>query len=238
MNKDKKPLYKRWWVILIGGFLLFLIIGALINTGETEKKEKEAMDYGKIVSIEATYKGETEAGTLIDKSNKGIRVQANYEDETTKRIKKWEIVNPAKLEADKTSTFEIKSGKLKCELKIACTTISETNYKNQCKAISYDNLARNPDKYISEYVKFTGQVIQVMEDGQDVQLRVDVTRGDYGIYEDTVYVEYFYSDGEIKILEEDIITFYGISAGTITYETVMGDEVTIPGVAAEYIDIE
>lgn len=236
MNKEKKPLYKRWWVILIGVILAISIIGALIDSGEAEKKEN--VDHGKIVSIEATYNGETEAGTLIDKGNKGIKVQANYEDETTKRIKKWEVVNPAKLEADKTSTFEIKSGKLKCELEITCTTISEANYKKQCKSISYDNLARDPDKYISQYVKFTGQVIQVMEDGHDVQLRVDVTKGEYGIYEDTVYVEYVYSDGESKILEEDIITFYGVSAGTITYETVMGDEVTIPGVAAEYIDIE
>ena len=39
------------------------------------------------------------------------------------------------------------------------------------------------------------------------------------------------------ILEEDIITFYGMADGLETYESVMGQQISIPKITAMYIDI-
>ena len=38
-------------------------------------------------------------------------------------------------------------------------------------------------------------------------------------------------------LEDDVVTLYGQCAGLYTYETVMGNDVTLPGVYAEFIDL-
>lgn len=43
---------------------------------------------------------------------------------------------------------------------------------------------------------------------------------------------------EANILEDDIVMMYGTLAGDYTYETVMGNELTVPFLMAEYIDIQ
>lgn len=109
-------------------------------------------------------------------------------------------------------------------------------YISKCTAYNYDTIARDPDEYMFTYGKYTGEVIQVIEDGDDYQLRVNVTKDKYG-YSDTIYVLYTLKDGESRILEDDIVTIYGINMGTVTYETVLGASVTIPCVYAEYLDV-
>ena len=103
---------------------------------------------------------------------------------------------------------------------------------------TYDEIARNPSNYFFEKLKFKGEVIQVMEDGDEYILRVNVTKGNY-YWDDTILVYYTkkYSS-EPRILEDDIIMLYGYGFDTVTYETVMGASVTIPAVMAEYIDIQ
>lgn len=114
----------------------------------------------------------------------------------------------------------------------------ESLFKNECASYSYNKLARNPDDYLLQKVKFTGEVIQVIEDGDEYVLRVNVTKGKY-TWSDTIYVEYEKNSAdESRILDDDIITFYGYFAGTVTYETIFGASVTIPAVLAEYVEIK
>lgn len=109
-------------------------------------------------------------------------------------------------------------------------------YKQNCTNYSYDEIARNPDTYKGKYAKLTGQVIQVMEDGDSYTLRVDITKkGSY--WTDTILVSYTKQDAnESRILEDDVITMYGMLAGTYTYKTVMGSSLTVPLLYAEYIE--
>ncbi len=109
-------------------------------------------------------------------------------------------------------------------------------YKEKCESYSYDTIARDPDNYKYTYAKYTGEVIQVLEDGNDLQMRVNVTKGKYS-YTDTIYVLYTRKEGESRILEDDIVTLYGLNAGTVSYETVLGATVTIPAVYAEYLEL-
>lgn len=84
-------------------------------------------------------------------------------------------------------------------------------------------------------IRFTGEIVQVIEDGGSVAYRINVTQGAYGIWDDTVLVFYDYKDGESRFLEDDIVTFYGRSAGLYTYESTLGSDITIPSAYAEYI---
>lgn len=114
----------------------------------------------------------------------------------------------------------------------------EALFKESCNYYTYNEIARNPEKYIGEKAVFTGEVIQTIEDGNRYILRVDVTPTRYS-WTDTVYVYYTKRDSsEGRILEDDIITMYGELTGTTTYETVMGASVTIPAMLASYIEIE
>jgi hypothetical protein len=112
-----------------------------------------------------------------------------------------------------------------------------TQYISKCSSYSYGEIARNPDAYIGKYAALTGEVIQVIEDGTDYTLRVNITKGTY-TWSDTILVTYTQKDSqEPRILEDDIINLYGVLGGTHTYETVMGAQLTVPIMDAEYIDI-
>lgn len=117
----------------------------------------------------------------------------------------------------------------------------KNEYKEQCQSYGYKDIARQPDNYVGKKAKFRGKVIQVSEgiiNSKKVTLRVDVTQGEYGWWDDTVYVTYTYKSGEPKILEDDIINMYGTLEGSETYVSVLGANITIPSFKAKYIDIE
>lgn len=112
---------------------------------------------------------------------------------------------------------------------------SEKEFKASCKYYTYEELARNPKDYVGLPVVLYGEVVQVMEEGDHVQLRVNITEGVYN-WQNAVYVDYTRKvPNESRILEGDIITFWGISNDTISYETVMGNSVTVPYVEAAYM---
>lgn len=84
--------------------------------------------------------------------------------------------------------------------------------------ITYDQLARTPDDYYGKKVKFSGKVVQVIEgSGDDVQIRLAVN-DDY----DTILFGQYSSDiVSSRVLEDDYITIYGMSVGTISYESTV-----------------
>jgi len=102
---------------------------------------------------------------------------------------------------------------------------------------TYDQLARNPDVYKGFQVRLTGKVVQVIEAGKNkTQLRVNITKDEYS-WSDAVFVSYTRKENEIRILEDDIITLWGIYEGLITYKAVLGQNITIPSISAKNIDI-
>ncbi|MFQ9515345.1 MAG: hypothetical protein ACLRZ9_05915 [Eubacterium sp.] len=147
----------------------------------------------------------------------------------------------------KSATFD-ESGikESKC---VNCGEVTEKEYnlsakqkkqylKENCKSYSYKTIARYPDKYNGKFAKFTGEVIQIMEDDDETTLRVNITKkGAYSTYyTDTIYVTYKQSNkGDGRILEDDIVTMYGKLQGTKSYESVLGSEVVIPAFEAFYI---
>src|SRR5699024_4558846 len=109
----------------------------------------------------------------------------------------------------------------------------EKEKKGYDRGITYDQLARTPDDYEGEKVKFSGKVLQVMEgNGSTVQLRMAINDD----YDKVIYVEYDSNIVDSRILEDDQITIMGLSAGLLTYESTLGGEITIPAVMVDTIE--
>ena len=98
--------------------------------------------------------------------------------------------------------------------------------------ITYDQLARTPDEFTGQKVKFYGKVIQVIEGDGTVQIRLAVDDN----YDTILFGEYASSIVSSRVLEDDYITIYGVSYGLITYQSTMGGNISIPGVIIEKID--
>lgn len=111
----------------------------------------------------------------------------------------------------------------------------EAEFKGSCAQYTYEEVFRNPDNYKGKNAVFRGEVIQVLEEDGEYTLRVNVTEGRY-IWEDTILVSYTAEPGASRILEDDIVTLYGTMKGVYTYESVMGADITVPLMLAEYIE--
>lgn len=93
-------------------------------------------------------------------------------------------------------------------------------------------MARNPDDYILKKVKFKGKVVQVIEGSKSIQLRMAINSD----YKKIIYVEYDSNIVKSRVLENDIITVYGVSTGLLTYKSTLGSSITIPSILVDKID--
>ena len=112
--------------------------------------------------------------------------------------------------------------------------IGKDDYIKSAQHISFQDLSRNPDNYKGKIVTFSGKVVQVQESGNDVVMRINVTQKQYG-WDDTVWVNYTKVSKEGRILENDIITFWGQYKGIREYEAVMGNTISVPEITAKYV---
>lgn len=120
---------------------------------------------------------------------------------------------------------------------------TEKAFKDSCSEIDFETLARNPDKYANNNYVFSGEVIQVSEGWFDnVDLRINITKTEYDtidtvLWTDTIYATVTIPDGEDKILEGDVIKFWGTCDGDYTYESVLGAKITLPKISIEYYEL-
>lgn len=107
--------------------------------------------------------------------------------------------------------------------------------------IDYQELSRNPSKYEGRYFKFSGRVLQAQDDSGYFSLLI-LTGYDKvleGYYDDLYRVmggTYCIEGGE-RILDDDIVTVYGMFAGVDSYETVRGNSNYVPLVYADRVVI-
>ncbi len=113
--------------------------------------------------------------------------------------------------------------------------LSKEDYISQCAAVSYEEVARNPDSFKGQLVTFKGKVIQVM-DGSTLTLRINQENSEDQWASDTWYVRYKPAEGESRILEGDELTVYGICNGTISYTAVLGNKITVPSLSMAYYE--
>lgn len=184
-----------------------------------------------IEKLSAKYTGKAKAGTILDENNKDIVVEAQLKDGTKKEITGWKTEKPIELKEDSTAKVKIIYGKYTCELTVVCADMSESKYKAQCQTIPYNTLLRSPGKYKNTYIKITGTVFQIV----------------YETSSPLLYSEYFIKSGgnlykvdidnydsDVRILEDDTITVWGVYDGIYSYETIRGNSNQIASITAEY----
>lgn len=234
--KIKKKITKRLVFEIVGGILLIIFIFSA--TGRVSKSEYTDLknSYDKLVKTDA--KKEIELRALK-------KMETEYE-EYKERMEPYESLDEAEAEARKIEAEKVAAEKKAAEEKAAAdkkaaeekaaadaaAAKAAEEARGYETGITYDQLARTPDDFKGQKVKFYGKVIQVMEGDGSVQIRLAVDDN----YDTILYGEYLASIVSSRILEDDYITIYGSSVGTITYQSTMGGNITIPGVYIDKID--
>ncbi len=210
-------------------FMAFLSYGYSQQIKEL-KKDISGKEY-KIVQLE---------NLVRNHKKERYELQKKY-DEYKKRMEPYEELEQAEAEERKRAAEEAKAkaeeekkakeeaekqakAKAEEEARLAREAEEKQGYET---GITYDQLARTPDDYTGKKVKFYGRVLQVLEGDDDTQIRLAVN----GDYNSVLYCELSKKlTSSRRILEDDMITVYGLSAGVISYESTMGQKITIPGV--------
>lgn len=105
---------------------------------------------------------------------------------------------------------------------------SDIRYQNPKTNIPYDDLFRNIEFYKSEFVRYTGEVVQVLGDAGNWTLRVNITKKgtpSFFYWQDTVLVT---SHAQDRVIEKDLIELTGQVNGATTYQAVFGQDITVP----------
>lgn len=111
-------------------------------------------------------------------------------------------------------------------------TMTAGQLKQAAVAIPYDDLARNTEAHEGKLIALTGKVIQVIENGDGAQLRVNVD----GAFDQTVFAEYpGYSTA--RVLEGDTVKLVGRVDGRLTYKSVIGAQITLPALTAMWLEV-
>lgn len=93
--------------------------------------------------------------------------------------------------------------------------------------VSYDEIARHPNDYNGELLTFSGEIAQVIESDGMTELRIAVD----GDYDDIIYGIYDNRILDSRLLEDDKIQFYGESCGIISYQSTLGETISIPSMS-------
>ncbi len=210
-----------------------------ISTLETENEELSTH----IVSLEKEKEELNDELIKITDENK--KIQEEY-DQYKERMSPYEELEESeaearKIEADKIAAQEKEAAEKKkaeeeaakkAEEEAAKQAEEEELARGYETGITYDQLARTPDDYVGEKVKFSGKVVQVMEGTDEIQLRLAVNDN----YDQIIYLAYSPEIVEQRVLEDDYLTIYGHSFSTITYESTLGGNITIPAVLVDIVE--
>lgn len=102
---------------------------------------------------------------------------------------------------------------------------------------NYSELLRNPDKYQGQQFSIYGKVLQVMDfDFFGIKCTdVRIGTSGYGYYDEVYYVTIYPEALDTNLIEDDMVTIYGVSDGNYSYKAVMGNSITIPSMEADKV---
>ena len=201
-GKVKKPIFKKWWFWLIVAIVVFAGIGGNSNSKTETKKETKIETSAEIANESSADEAEKEkeAKESADKEAQEAALKAANEKAAQEAAAKAAAEKAAQDAADKDP--------------------------NTYQSLPYDEMARNGDNHKGEKLQINGKVIQVIDtDDGTAQLRVATRDG----YDDVYYIEIPASQWKThRLLEDDVITFYGNVYGLLSYDSTMGGKITVP----------
>ena len=202
ISETQKPIYKKWWFWLIVAIIVFAGIGGNSNSKTETKKETKTETSAEIANESGADEAEKEkeAKESADKEAQEAALKAANEKAAQEAAAKAAAEKAAQDAADKDP--------------------------NTYQSLPYDEMARNGDNHKGEKLQINGKVIQVIDsDDGTAQLRVATRDG----YDDVYYIEIPASQWKThRLLEDDVITFYGNVYGLLSYDSTMGGKITVP----------
>lgn len=244
MDKILEFLKRRWKYILVA--LIALIIGAGAGPSQSEvdastksnEKLKEQISKLEAINEKSTLENK-ELKAKVKEAEPFFSLKEAERKEKEAELKRKEEEAKAKKEAEVAAAKEKADAEAKAkaeaEEKAAAAEKAAAEEKERMgydTGITYDQLARTPDDYTFEKVKFRGKVVQVIEGDGTTQIRLAVN----GDYDQILFGEFDASAVDSRVLEDDMITIRGLSSGLITYESTMGGSISIPGVSINEIE--
>ena len=217
LNKDTREENKRggWlkWIGIVFVGLLFmasLVIGASTESSDTTTYTQ---------NFTTTTDSETEE--VSSEVEESVQAEESLAEE-----------REAKEEEERLAKEEEEEERLEQE-SIEAEEKWQEELDNARTDVTYDNLMRTPDDYFGQVVQLSGTVLQTINGDGVVQQRVAL----YDDYDQIVLIEYSEDLPEVRLLDDDYITFTGVSFGTIEYETVLGATLEIPSILVDRINI-
>lgn len=208
------------------------------STVETVTKEEHEQ---KITELNTSITSLQKEKTQLEKEKKELQAKVDQAkpwfelSEQEQKEKQAELQKKKEQEeADKKAQEEAAKQAKAAQEEAARQAKEEEEKRGYDTGISYDQLARTPDDYKGKKVKFSGEVVQVMESDGEVHIRLAVNND----YNSIVYGVYDSSIVSSRILEDDYITIMGLSNGLYSYESTMGGQITIPIVYVDKIEVE
>ncbi|PID05890.1 MULTISPECIES: toxin regulator [unclassified Sporosarcina] len=237
-------LRERWKFVLTA--LIALIIGAMIGPSQDQLDSANAS----VKELKKELSVKTGNEENLGKENKELQAKVDEaapffklkEEERKQQVAEAKAAEEKRLAKEKAKQVaEAKAAEEKRLAEEKAKQVAEAKEKAEAEAkakqgyntgITYNQLARTPDEFLLEKVKFRGKVIQVIEDDGETQIRLAINDN----YDTIVLAIFDSSIVSSRVLEDDWITIYGISKGLITYESTMGGSISIPGIAIDKID--
>lgn len=191
-------------------WLIFVVVvGMMVAFGRgTDPAETNASDTA-VETVKANFE-EMAAAASIEQAEADKRVEAAVQAAEEK----------ANAEAQAKAQAEAEA-KLK----------DPANYRTD---ITYDQLAQAPDAYYSEMIAMSGRVIQVMQGEGSSQILVAVDDKEGAV----IFLGYESNIAESGVLENTLIKFYGTAAGTISYDSTIGETITVPAAFVNMIELQ
>ena len=203
-------------IVEYAGVVVIVMILSACSSGVSQ------VDYDAVVKEKQALK--TELEDLKKEYNAYKEKMHLYEELEAKEAEARKLVAEKKLEEEEEAKKkEEEQKKLEEEAK---------EKKGYVTGITFNQLAREPDKYTKEKVKFYGKIIQTLEEDGKIVIRLIVD----GVSSQVIVGMYDKNLTSIRLLEGDWITIYGVSYNIYTYVGAAGTQVSAPFIKIDKID--
>lgn len=161
-----------------------------------------------------------------------VKAESEVKEQPKEKTEEEKAADEAKKKADDEAKVKAKQ---EADAKVAAEAAKKAEEEKVAydTGITYSQLARTPDDYKGKKAKFTGKVIQVMENDKENDLRIAVD----GNYDNILFVGYDPKIANTRVLENDNVTIKGKSIGIYSYKSTMGGKISIPGMWVDNIVI-
>lgn len=210
-------------IIMTMGFLALIVGIVMLVVALLKKKNKKVSLIVLGISFIVMVLGAIGVGATAPTETAS---DSSSESKVATSVSESDEMESSSDELDEEYTFD-------SEVEEESSVPTEVNIADYNTGVTYDNLARNPEDTEGQKVTLSGEIAQVIEDEDFSQYRLAID----GDYDKMVLIQIPEELLSSRVLENDLITVYGESLGTIDYESTMGGQITIPAVNVDKFEV-